>query len=219
MPGNQFVVGLSAARVQFWPKLKQHAIDVAILDDESCGDGGPDPLALEDAQAQVEDAVMDGADFEAELEGDVGDVDVPPPPMPPPDQETGGRGRIIKCAIGPHTITYYPHDQRFQAVCNHVGHLPLHKCRLTRYLPRPGADPESKGRPCGLMAAWLTMDLAINSIIDRHGHQDPFLILSISRAERIAGRQLLKSLPGGLALLNCERPIGDGEPEEPLENP
>ena len=51
------------------------------------------------------------------------------------------------------------------------------------------------------------------------GHQDPFLVLSISRQERIDALNYLKSLPGSADLLSKELGLAPGEPEEPYGNP
>lgn len=113
------------------------------------------------------------------------------------------------------TIKFYTTDGRFQASCPCPGHeVGDFACRFTRYR-RAGKSP-AKGRPLGLMVAWLRLG-RLFTCHDEHIH--PLALSSISRGERITARDLLKTVPGGDVLLSKERQRRPGEPEEPMGEP
>lgn len=108
-------------------------------------------------------------------------------------------------------ITFYAKHGRFQATCSQPGHG---KCIITRYLgkdsverPKPG-----RGRPCGLMAAWLH-DTRFTCA---SAHKSPWVQTGYTHAQRQAAREDLKSQPHGDILVAMERPNEYGEPEEPF---
>ena len=80
------------------------------------------------------------------------------------------------------------------------------KCVMTRTL-RPGSRP-FQGRPLGFLSAWL---LHCNRFAEKDSHMKfkPTLV------QRVEGRSLVKSLTRGLRFLALERPLRDGEREEP----
>lgn len=106
------------------------------------------------------------------------------------------------------TIRFYRKHGRFQATCSRHP-----QCRLTRYLGQetPANTRKGKGRPLGLMAAWLQDTAPIDEI----EHKSPLNVMAISRMARMAARDHLKTLEQGRRLLEFERPCGEGCPEEP----
>lgn len=115
-------------------------------------------------------------------------------------------------------LSYYPHDQRFEAVCRRHQAAPDVAtgssgvlCRLTR-TGRANARRPAQGRPCGLMMAWLHVAA---EVADRTCHCDAFFVGSISREARRAARAMLSELPNGALLLQCERALRAGEDSEP----
>lgn len=112
-------------------------------------------------------------------------------------------------------IAYYEHDRRFQAICWNAcaGHG---TCKLTRFVIDSAHQP-AKGRPCGLMMAWLRMSYQTNT---HQEHINRFWMdCNLCLSDRQAGRDTLKRLPGGDMLLQNERPQRSGELEEPAGQP
>ena len=106
------------------------------------------------------------------------------------------------------TISYYAQGF-FTATCRQPGHG---KCVLSR--TSVGGSRAQQGRPLGLMVAWLG---AAHRHATKAEHWDrrrwP------DHATRLHHRGLLRQLPGGPSLLEQERTLEAGEPEEPLECP
>jgi hypothetical protein len=105
------------------------------------------------------------------------------------------------------------------AHCGLEGHkCPRNPCRLNRGVTRaPGCRNPHKGRPLGLLIAWL---FAVRPDRETHGHvciarhQTPEDVESISLARRQAARQWAKD--HGLGHLEAlERPKDDLEADEP----
>ena len=69
----------------------------------------------------------------------------------------------------------------------------------------------AKGRPLGLMMSWLWAGGASC----REEHVSPLVVRATTHAERLAGRQRLAEILGGLELLNCERDAALGVDIEP----
>ena len=124
-----------------------------------------------------------------------------------------GMADVVVEIPGLGNISYYSHDQRFQANCRVHGN----GCNLTR-TSRPGVGRRAngpQGRPLGLMFAWLSQCNAPRNIgAEEHARADNKR--SIPRNLRIEGRDLCLLCEYGAALLRCERPVRDGEPDEPL---
>ena len=177
-----------------------------------------DQLAADDiAEEAAADDLGEGGVF--------GDVAVPPPPPDPfvpapaghapPGPAAEGREKA-EVAFAPPCggrIAFYRrgNTETFVADC------PVHaNCKLKRTAHPPAAKLASmrkgQGRPCGLMMAWL----AAADTIDRYGHTNPFFVAGISRARRLAGREVLKTSEPGRDLLSREAPRGDpGDESEP----
>ena len=114
-------------------------------------------------------------------------------------------------------IRYYPGDQRFEAVCVRRSHKfgPHNKnwCATRRHGHKSNRFP-AKGRPVGYLAAWLANCWHCANHAD---HMNPFALAVLTQDVRKAARQIVKTLPNGVALLGRERDQGtdpDSEPEE-----
>ena len=156
---------------------------------------------------------------------DPSDDDEPPLPATPAPGAGAPvcHGRTAATAVvyyGSHKISFYETDGRFEAVCKDPTHLPIGRYRLTRSVPTDmDALTTAKGRPLGLLMAWLTDDSDRSVCVSRPEHCNPFYILGLGHDTRAAGRELLKTLPNADALLAHERPQRHGEGEEPLGDP
>eukprot|EP00971_Amphidinium_carterae_P348227 6490393-Amphidinium_carterae.1 len=106
-------------------------------------------------------------------------------------------------------LTFYATSGVFHARCGVPGHG---RCILTRS-GQPGRKPE-QGRPCGFLCAWLQCGHKHST---KAGHWQKHLWPS--REQRLEARAQLESTAAGLELLQHERPLGVGEPEEPIECP
>jgi len=106
------------------------------------------------------------------------------------------------------TISFYEHNRRFHARCKGHG------CTLQRSNKPSAVGAAAKGRPLGLLLLWLQRS---GNYHNKHDHHNPFSIMlcSFLRAERMAAREYLATLPNGVALLECERPKRPDEPDEP----
>ena len=80
-----------------------------------------------------------------------------------------------------------------------------------------GGKRPGQGRPLGLLMLWLTKA----QVSPNHSSRECKLELGSAayHAERFAARQALKNLPGTTPLFTAERPLREGEPEEPLVVP
>jgi hypothetical protein len=115
-------------------------------------------------------------------------------------------------------ISFYKRYNRFEAVCfeKHSGHR---NCRLTKgCFASKDLSNKAMGRPLGLMVAWLTNKLKFAS---QSEHIKTYAMATLDREQRLEGREYLRSLPGGIELLACERPLrsDEGEPDEPINIP
>jgi hypothetical protein len=158
--------------------------------------------SLESADEGVEDILGDGLD---ELKGELEELLQAPEPMPPPAPppppsvaESSVRSRAPVCSVDymGGVISFYK-DGRFQATCPLKTH-PL--CRLTRYANAAGAD---KGRPIGLMAAWIASANDWNQ--DEHRKKETLYFLT--QPARLKHRLRIKESPGGPQLISHEKPL------------
>jgi len=113
-------------------------------------------------------------------------------------------------------ITFYRKGTRFQAQC--FLHGP--SCRLSRTgkPPAVGSSRRGQGRPVGLMSAWLQIG-AQPELTDKVDHCATLLVVGITRAQRVEGRNRVRTATGGLATMQGERPKAEGEDSEPDEVP
>ena len=128
----------------------------------------------------------------------------------------GGVGAEIEAPFGCGYIVYYPKTQRFMAYCNINAHRGV-KCNRTR-MAVAGAR-QCKGRPLGLLAAWLQHG---NVWTTKEEHCEVGIHQTL--ASRRGARDLLldRAAAGDVAiatLLARERPQRPDEPAEPLEQP
>lgn len=142
------------------------------------------------------------------------ELGVPPPPQP---VELGAAG--MRRNKGEATvvfrwgkITFYASKGVFEATCRNPEHG---KCVLTRTHKgkppsAPGRFPKG-GRPLGLLAAWMEK----GGVGSKEEHWAPN-VLKPTLAMRRAGREYIRLASNGIALLSKERPLAEGEPDEPL---
>ena len=175
----------------------------------------PEELGGEEASGACP-AAPAGAHMSSSGAASSGDPMPPPPAPPPPDDPM--RPTIFLGLYG--TITYYPKDGRFQAVCRPCQEAAAIKkvrqlCRLTRTANRAAKKP-AQGLVLGLMAAWLE---AGNTIRDKDQHCDLLLVATqYDRDKRLAARRKYRGESALFrALEACERRTPD-DPDEPLEN-
>lgn len=139
----------------------------------------------------------------------------PPPPPPPPAVAAPAHRRhatVLLQAPGGR-IGYFESKRSFEAVCENRLHG---RCVLTRTRQSRGLTAEGfpkAGRPVGFLAAWLASGEGL-ATKEEHWRAS---CLAPSHAERLALRQAIRdSGDAGKLILSCERPLADGEPEEPL---
>jgi hypothetical protein len=229
-PGDQIAIPIrNTAMISFWPpqrgrRGRRHVEGeaAAIEDDDDADEAEPDgPAPVED-----ELAIMDAESSESgpEDEEPPGAPPPPPPAPPPPVAEPRAfHGRVaaltsVRFGANNCSISFYASDNRFEAVCRNVNHLPMGKCRLTRTLPLHDDGVSAKGRMLGLMMAWLILG-DCDDVGNKADHTNPFLIIGIGYEDRVHARDFLKTLAGAEDLLACERPLRDGESEEPVDQP
>ena len=176
------------------------------------------------------DSVAEAADTDDALAGVVDDQDDSLPPDPPAAAADGarvGRQRPRRSGAAPPTvasrtatditvvipgghITYYHTIHSFQATCNNQSHG---RCALRRQATADGrgGTNQAAGRPLGYLAAWLAMGARCDS---KDMHWDPLNQPSLT--DRSHARAGLALQPAGLAILGKERPMREGETEEPI---
>eukprot|EP00971_Amphidinium_carterae_P003092 60499-Amphidinium_carterae.1 len=103
-------------------------------------------------------------------------------------------------------ISFYDKGSFFEAVCNNCLHGSC-KLRRTALVKKGGLG----GRPLGFMMKWLS-----ENHVNREVHWDKSTWQSWDQESRILQRLSLASLDSGATLLGYERPLTEGEPEEPL---
>lgn len=144
------------------------------------------------------------------------DLGVPPPPMPPADEDhrAGLRKNRGEATVvfrwG--KITFYASKGVFEATCRNPDHG---KCVLTRTHKAKASSargqPPKGGRPLGLLAAWLEK----GGVGSKEEHWRPDALRPSVELRR-AGRAYIRGAQHGPELLAKERPLAEGEPEEPL---
>lgn len=145
----------------------------------------------------------------AETQGDGGTHDEP-------QHKAYGKADVVTRMPPFGKISFYSRYSRFEAVCaqSHSGHI---SCRLTRgCLPSKDPANTAMGRPLGLMVAWLFNELNFTC---RSEHVNVFALSTFDHAQRLKARAYLRAVPGGAALLDCERARRSDEPDEPIELP
>ena len=158
--------------------------------------------------SECDDHSLAGADVE---EAPVGDSEVAPslvvraPPAAPIGPRMPADCTVAIPDVG--VIRFYASRREFVAHCSFPGHV---RCRLTRSSQGHASSARcAQGRPLGLLAAWLQ---ARGSCADKDSHvRMPLPDL----ASRIFGRELLKGVAEAADLFLAERPLRDGESEEP----
>ena len=129
----------------------------------------------------------------------------------PADAVLGRRGRaLVTYHVPGGSISYYQSKNAFEAVCDHPHHG---RCVVTRTAKARvgGSGPGGRGgRPVGFLAAWLR---AGEALPDKASHWNREC-MDRPWAERQALREQIGQTAAGLVLLNCERPLAEGEPAE-----
>ena len=115
---------------------------------------------------------------------------------------------VLTATVEGGLISYYAQGF-FTATCKQAGHG---RCVLSR-TSLPGTRSQ-QGRPLGLMMAWLA---AGHNHDTKAQHWDKSMWPD--QPTRLHHRGLLRQLPSGPTLLEQEKPVAPGEPEEPLELP
>jgi hypothetical protein len=105
-------------------------------------------------------------------------------------------------------ITFYDNKKSFEAVCSNPAHG---RCVMTRTI-LPRLTKPSQGRPLGLMSAWLAAGPAAPN-------KETHWLFLPSHDARVEHRHGLMGTGGGPALVECERPLREGEIAEPMDLP
>ena len=170
------------------------------------------------AAALLEEGLEAGTGGPADTDTEVG---VPAPaPMPavprglPPLRraEPVARARILAdltLEVPGGKLTYYARTQVCTATCSNDLHG---RCVLTRTLV-PG-KPTQQGRPMGLLMAWLEMGQHVGTKAE-HWDKDSWP----THQERLMARGFLSTLEGSEGFFDAEKPLAEGESEEPLLRP
>ena len=128
-----------------------------------------------------------------------------------------GRKSVEIVIPGLGKIFYYPASGEFIAKCDRHG------CKMTRRSHPTGAAAfalhpnPAKGRPLGLMMAWLEQGFRPGcDALELHRRPSEFLI---DHAVRAASRRRLAEIPGGLSFMLLEHAWDPTQPLEPLGDP
>ena len=140
------------------------------------------------------------------------------PPVPEEESQGGGgrsrgalAGRRVMAACNAHLpggrLAFYASTGCFQATCDQHP-----SCSITRVgsKARPSLLKPSRGKPLGLMVAWL---LKAAECPTKEAHEA--LLSSLDLETRRAARQRLLEEPSGAAMVSFERDPEAGEPELP----
>lgn len=141
-------------------------------------------------------------------------AEVPPPPA------AVGRRRVVDerssatvvMQVPGGSIAFYPSKMAFQAVCDHRDHG---RCVVTRTCRGHGKTPAGHpkgGRPVGFLAAWLGAGEQLPTKAD---HWAPAVFRQDAETRSRVRQQIAASGESGRVLLSCERPLAEGEPDEP----
>ena len=154
--------------------------------------------------------------------GEVGIATVPPPLSPAHDEGLCDAWAassisaeflpfVAGASIALHTVeaTSPTTGGRFEATCGQTWKHGT-RCRLTRTSVGVRGQNEARGRPLGLLAAWLAGALCSEDA-DEHASAVPFLCFD----ERAEHRNALITLQNGADLAMLERPLREGESLEP----
>jgi hypothetical protein len=124
-------------------------------------------------------------------------------PPPPPRPIGARRARAsAEVALEGGVMNFYLHDGRFTATCENPFHG---QCVLTRHI---GTRSHCKGRPVGLMAAWLSAGPMCES---KKEHWDLLQDLSDDRAWRSSARDRVLAAPGGRQMAQFEAGNASGD--------
>ena len=145
----------------------------------------------------------------AESDDEHGDPAVEPPPpakgsRPIPGQPRDRATARIVLENGS-ILAFYERYGRWQATCKHESHG---ECKFTQGTTKTCLG---KGRPVGLMVAWLEVHGEMSS----EEHLSPFTIYAITQEVKEAARRRVLGMAGGPELLSHERELDPGEREEP----
>lgn len=139
------------------------------------------------------------------------DASVPPPPPP---LMAGGRLGRQKAATATWQvlggrISFYSKKNAFEGVCQNPEHG---KCVATRTNKSKGLCEDGLpkgGRPVGFLAAWLSHSETTQT------KEEHWAAFDNSHEQRLDLRREIARTQGGAHLLTFERPLVDGESEEP----
>lgn len=177
--------------------------------------GEPPPLAARpaacagahaDAPAPATPPRLASGSGAASSSGPVAFEPPPPAPLPIPDEHHGPAGRGVALRRGKAAATvvleggvlsYYTSNAVFQATCRNPFHG---ACVLTR---KRSVLAQLRGRPCGLMAAWLALGPRCET---KAAHWE--LLSELETDEEMVGalRDVLRSSEDGRAVLAQELP-------------
>ena len=188
--------------------------------DEDGGDDDahPDPEAEELEEILFGDAGDDGGLAGGGM-GAAAAGGVPPAdpagdivPLPPPDKTP----HDVEVIVGGGAIRLWKATRHFQAVCRRGTHKVDGKfCALNRY-GMVYAKLQHKGRPLGLLRAWL---LKCGGCTNREDHICSLSLHALSQATRTETRDELEKIPGSDVLFEFERPLTVGVPVESIRTP
>ena len=154
--------------------------------------------------------------------GDLPDEEPRPPPPPPPAPALLGEASDYRVLDVPGGVLRF--SKRLGALNAHCGPHCGNKCKMDRTLVRRDGDRTERGRPVGLLMAWLQMGTTCEHAAHLLGRKS--MRLRDAYAARVVGRQSLQNIArlggpkGALAqeILDSERKADDGH-DEPFVSP
>ena len=205
--------------VDTWPRAHatEEALQDSLLLDTLLAPDNEHEEAI--TEAVLAETLADVAEEEpapevAEEQAQMPDAPLPPqPPAPADPLRRGGRSFVGLREKSEHSVTvpggkvaYYHKGKFFQASCSNPAHVP--KCVLSR--SAEGGRKPSQGRPLGFLVAWLCQGVELPDKAT-HWNREAWP----DHDARLACRQGLPLVEGGVDLLLCERERREGEGEEP----
>lgn len=177
------------------------------------GGEGAAPMLVEEFGDMLYTPTSPATDSEPEIP-EVGELDLGDEEqiaMPAEHEPAAGRRRPAdsQLAVGPHgMIHYYKITNRFVAHCTLASHGSQCFKTRTSLASERGGHFQAQGRPLGHLAAWLLEQ-------ERFPTKAAHFASKPSQASRAAGRLVLETIPNSAELLAGERPVREGEANEP----
>ena len=172
--------------------------------------GEQPPSANEPAPAEMADQPGPAAGS-----GEAAPATAPLPPEAPPPAARPSKSKAYGEVFLEHggRIAYHLSNEAFEAHCDNPAHG---HCVMTRTAKgRVSNTGETvAGRPLGFLSAWLQMG---RDCPDKANHWSKAAwSANLTHEARVAAREAFKRRAGAELMLAVERPVQEGEPEEPL---